>query len=442
MNKTIKTIIFAAAVALFSCAFAASKKSIVCATYPEYDWVMNILGDKAASFNVTLLQNNGTDLHSYQASIKDIAKISICDMLVFVGGESDEWVEKAVAEAKNKNMIVVNMMEALGDKVKEEEIVEGMQAEEEEEHERADHDDDHDHDAEDDQLGVERDDRVIADAEDAKDKGDEIPLLVEKGKAAFSGPELTGKPLGVIGLGAIGSLIANIAVKLGMNVIGFDPYLSVDAAWRLSRSVQHAVDVDEIFIKSDYISINVPFTERTKHMLDAAAFRKMKQGVRIINESRAEVVDDDAMLEALASGKVGKYITDFPNKKLIGVENVICMPHLGACTPESEEKSSVMAAHEMYDYLANGNIKNSVNFPDATLERMGTSRLCILHFNKPTMLNQFLQIACSTGLNVENMINKAYRDYAYAMIDLNGELSEEQVEALKSIPDVIRVRVV
>ena len=275
-----------------------------------------------------------------------------------------------------------------------------------------------------------------------KDKGDEIPLLVEKGKAAFSGPELTGKTLGVIGLGAIGSQIANIAVKLGMNVIGFDPYLSVDAAWRLSRSVQHAVDVDEIFIKSDYISVNVPFTESTKHMIDAAAFRKMKQGVRIINESRAEVVDDDAMLEALASGKVGKYITDFPNKKLIGVENVICMPHLGACTPESEERSSVMAAHEMYDYLVNGNIKNSVNFPDATLERMGTSRLCILHFNKPTMLNQFLQIACSTGLNVENMINKAYKDYAYAMIDLNGELSKEQVEALKSIPDVIRVRVV
>lgn len=147
MNKTIKTIIFAAAVALFSCAFAASKKSIVCVTYPEYDWVMNILGDKAASFNVTLLQNNGTDLHSYQASIKDIAKISVCDMLVFVGGESDEWVEKAVAEAKNKNMVVVNMMEALGDKVKEEEIVEGMQAEEEEEedeHEHADHDHDHD----------------------------------------------------------------------------------------------------------------------------------------------------------------------------------------------------------------------------------------------------------------------------------------------------------
>ena len=275
-----------------------------------------------------------------------------------------------------------------------------------------------------------------------KDQGDEIPALVEKGKAAFSGPELMGKTLGVIGLGAIGSLIANIAVKLGMNVIGHDPYLSVDAAWRLSRSVQHAVDADEIFMKSDYISINVPFTDSTKHMLDAAAFAKMKPGVRIINESRAEVVDDDAMLEALASGRVGKYITDFPNKKLIGAENVICMPHLGACTPESEEKSSVMAAHEMYDYLANGNIKNSVNFPDATLERMGVRRLCILHRNMPKMLNQFLEIACATGLNVENMINKAYGEYAYAMIDLNGELTAQQIEALRKIPEVIRVRVV
>lgn len=275
-----------------------------------------------------------------------------------------------------------------------------------------------------------------------KDEGDNIPTLVEKGKSAFSGPELTGKTLGVIGLGAIGSLIANIAVKLGMNVIGHDPYLSVDAAWRLSRSVKHAVDVDEVYMKSDYISINVPYTESTKEMLNAAAFQKMKPGVRIINESRGEVVNDDDMLEALASGKVGKYVTDFPNKKLIGAENVICMPHLGACTPESEEKSSVMAAHELFDYLENGNIKNSVNFPDATLERMGLRRLCILHRNVPKMLNHFLDIACSTGLNVDNMINKAYGEYAYAMIDLNGELSQEQIDALRAIPEVIRVRVV
>ena len=275
-----------------------------------------------------------------------------------------------------------------------------------------------------------------------KDEGDNIPNLVEKGKAAFSGPELMGKTLGVIGLGAIGSLIANIAVKLGMNVIGHDPYLSVDAAWRLSRSVEHAVDVDEVYMKSDYISINVPYTESTKGMLNAKAFAKMKPGVRIINESRGEVVNDDDMLDALASGRVGKYVTDFPNKKLIGVENIICMPHLGAVTPESEEKSSVMAAHELYDYLENGNNKNSDNFPDATLERMGLRRLCILHQNVPKMLNQFLDIACSTGLNVDNMINKAYGEYAYAMIDLNGELTSEQIAALRAIPEVIRVRVV
>lgn len=168
----------------------------------------------------------------------------------------------------------------------------------------------------------------------------------------------------------------------------------------------------------------------------------MKDGVRIINESRAEIVDDDAMLAAIASGRVGKYVTDFPNEKVVGVENIIALPHLGACTPESEEKSAVMAARELYDYLANGNIKNSVNFPDATLERMGVSRVCILHQNVPTMLNQFLEITCSTGLNVENMINKAYGAYAYAMIDLNGRLDDDQVAKIDRIPEVIRVRVV
>ena len=275
-----------------------------------------------------------------------------------------------------------------------------------------------------------------------KPEGDRIPELVAQGKAAFAGPELTGKTLGVVGLGAVGSLIANIAVKLGMNVIGYAPFLSVDAAWRLSRSVKHAVDVDEIYYKSDYISVNIPFTEANQKMIGKSALSKMKQGVRIINESRAEIIDDDAMLDALASGKVGKYVTDFPNKRLIGAENVICMPHLGACTPESEEKSSVMAAHELYDYLVNGNIKNSVNFPDATLERVGVSRLCILHENKPKMLNRFFDIACATGLNVDNMINKAYGAYAYALIDLNGNLTDDQIMRLRAIPEVIRVRVV
>ena len=265
---------------------------------------------------------------------------------------------------------------------------------------------------------------------------------VEKGKKQFVGNEIKGKTLGVIGLGAIGALIANAAVSLGMNVCGYDPYLSVDAAWRLSRDVKHEVNLDGIYAKADYISINVPYTDQTFHMLDARAFSKMKDGVRIINESRAEIVDDDAMLAAIASGRVGKYVTDFPNEKVVGVDNIIALPHLGACTPESEEKSAVMAARELYDYLANGNIKNSVNFPDATLERMGVSRVCILHQNVPTMLNQFLEITCSTGLNVENMINKAYGAYAYAMIDLNGRLDDDQVAKIDRIPEVIRVRVV
>lgn len=273
-------------------------------------------------------------------------------------------------------------------------------------------------------------------------RGKDIPALVEKGKSQFAGPELMGKTLGVIGLGAVGALIANAAVNLGMNVCGYDPYLSVDAAWRLSRDVKHEVNLDGIYAKADYISINVPYTDQTFHMLDAKAFSKMKDGVRIINESRAEIVDDDAMLAAIASGRVGKYVTDFPNEKVVGVENIIALPHLGACTPESEEKSAVMAARELYDYLANGNIKNSVNFPDATLERMGVSRVCILHQNVPTMLNQFLEITCSTGLNVENMINKAYGAYAYAMIDLNGRLDADQVAKIDRIPEVIRVRVV
>ena len=272
--------------------------------------------------------------------------------------------------------------------------------------------------------------------------GVDVTTVVEKGKAAFIGPELYKKTLGVIGLGAIGALIANAAVSLGMNVCGYDPYLSVDAAWRLSRDVKHEVNLDGIYAKADYISINVPYTDQTFHMLDARAFSKMKDGVRIINESRAEIVDDDAMLAAIASGRVGKYVTDFPNEKVVGVDNIIALPHLGACTPESEEKSAVMAARELYDYLANGNIKNSVNFPDATLERMGVSRVCILHQNVPTMLNQFLEITCSTGLNVENMINKAYGAYAYAMIDLNGRLDADQVAKIDRIPEVIRVRVV
>ncbi len=274
------------------------------------------------------------------------------------------------------------------------------------------------------------------------DRGDEIPALVEKGKSAFAGPELCGKNLGVIGLGAIGVLVASTALKLGMTVRGYDPYMSVESAWRLSRDVIHVDYLEEIFRTSDYISLNVPYNESTHHMIDAAAIAAMRPGVRIVNESRAEIVDDDAMIEGLASGKVGKYVTDFPNAKLVGVRNCITTPHLGACTPESEEKCSVMAAQEIYDYLKNGNIKNSVNMPNASLDRMGECRLCVIHRNVPHMINSILDLISARNINIEHMINKPRGEYAYTMIDLAERVNGEITGQIQQNPDVLRVRVV
>lgn len=272
-------------------------------------------------------------------------------------------------------------------------------------------------------------------------EGDRIPEIVEKGKASFAGPELKGKTLGVIGLGATGALIANIALELEMQVYGCDPFLSVDAAWRLSREVRHADDVHEIYEKSDYISLNVPYTQQTRRMIDAAAIRMMKNGVRIINESRAEVVDDEAMLAALDVGKVARYVTDFPNARLIGAPNVITLPHIGACTPESEDNCAVMAAREIYDYLKNGNIKNSVNMPCAYLERTGACRLCVLHRNVPNMINGFLDLISERSINIEHMINKARGEYAYTMIDLGEHIGPEIADRIRAQREVLRVRV-
>ena len=273
------------------------------------------------------------------------------------------------------------------------------------------------------------------------DRGDEIPALVEKGKSSFAGPELLGKTLGVIGLGAIGALVANIALELGMVVWGYDPFMSVDAAWKLSREVLHADDVDTIFREADYISINVPYNEQTHHMLDDAAFAKMKRGVRIVNESRAEVVDDEAMTRALDCGRVAKYVTDFPNKVILRAPNVIAMPHLGACTPESEDRCAEMAAMELYDYLLNGNIKNSVNLPDATLSRMGVCRLCVLHRNVPRMITRILDYISERNINVEHMINKPRGEYAYTIVDLGDRIGEEIAAPLRAMPEVLRVRI-
>ena len=272
-------------------------------------------------------------------------------------------------------------------------------------------------------------------------RGEEIPTLVEKGKSNFAGPELLGKTLGVIGLGATGALVANAALDLGMVVYGYDPFMSVNAAWQLSRDVLHADGIDDIFQNSDYISLNVPYTDSTHHLLDAAAFQKMRHGVRIINESRAEVVDDEAMTEALKSGKVGKYVTDFPNQTILQAPNVIAMPHLGACTPESEDRCAVMAARELYDYLLNGNIKNSVNLPDVSLSRMGVCRLCVIHHNVPKMINRILD-RLGVDVNVEHMINKPRGQYAYTMVDLGSPIDEITAESIRRMDHVLRVRVI
>ena len=274
------------------------------------------------------------------------------------------------------------------------------------------------------------------------DKGDEIPELVEKGKKDFAGPELLGKTLGVIGLGAIGALVANIALEFGMTVYGYDPFMSVESAWKLSREVKHAESLDELYEAADYISINVPYTPDTHNMLNAAAFAKMKKGVRIVNESRAEIVDDVDMTAALDSGRVGKYVTDFPNSVILKAPNVIAMPHLGACTPESEERCAQMAAQELIDYLENGNITNSVNMPNAGLSRMGVCRLCVFHRNVPRMLTNILDFISNRNINVEHMINKSRGEYAYTMLDLNKKLGPKTAESMRGMDNVLRVRVI
>lgn len=273
------------------------------------------------------------------------------------------------------------------------------------------------------------------------DRGAEIPKLVEKGKSAFIGPELMGKSLGVIGLGAVGALVANMALELGMVVYGHDPFMSVEAAWQLSREVIRCENIEDIYANSDYISINVPYTEQTAHMFNAEAFAQMRDGVRIVNESRGEVVDDEAMTAALKSGKVAKYVTDFPNEQILKAPNVIAMPHLGAVTPESEDRCAQMAALELYDYLLNGNIKNSVNLPNASLGRMGVCRLCVIHHNVPRMITRILDFISERNINVEHMINKPRDKYAYTIVDLGERIDNEVADAIRGMKDVLRVRV-
>lgn len=270
-------------------------------------------------------------------------------------------------------------------------------------------------------------------------EGDAIAKLVEKGKSNFVGPEIQGKTLGIIGLGAIGVRVANAAHALGMNVIGYDPYLSIDSAWHLTRAAHKANDIETVLAESDYISVHVPATKDTKGMFNADAFRKMKKGVRLLNFSRGELVDTDAVIAAINDGVVASYVTDFANEALLKAENVIVMPHLGASTPESEDNCAVMAANELKNFLENGNIVNSVNFPACDMGEVCGSRVTIAHKNVTSMLSQISAVFTNKGINIENLMNKSKGDYAYTMIDTHGEIDETIVSELKGIEGVIRV---
>ena len=271
--------------------------------------------------------------------------------------------------------------------------------------------------------------------------GVDVTTVVEKGKAAFIGPELYKKTLGVIGLGAIGSLVANIALSLGMDVYGYDPFLSVDAALRLDRHVHVVKNVDELYRVSDYITIHIPYNNSTKDFINAESIAKMKGQVRILNLARGGLVNDDDMIQALESGRVARYVTDFPDEKIAVAAHVVALPHLGASTPESEENCARMAADQLKDYLLNGNIKNSVNLPNVAQEWSGISRVCLIHQNIPAMLTKITSILSKEGVNVENLTNKSKKDYAYTMVDLNSRIKDKVAEELRAIPGMIRVRV-
>ena len=273
-------------------------------------------------------------------------------------------------------------------------------------------------------------------------KGQEdIGKKVEKGKSNFAGPEISGKTLGVIGLGAIGVLVANAAMSLGMKVIGYDPFLSVKAALSLKPGVKTVTDVNDLYAASDYITIHVPYNADTKGTICEKSIAVMKDGVRILNFARGELADTAAVLAAVESGQIACYITDFPSDELIGVKNVICVPHLGASTPESEDNCAVMAASELIDYIENGNIRNSVNFPNAEMNAAGT-KICVLHKNVPAVISEITTILGKASINIDNMINASKKDYAYTLIDAAGNISEDIAAKLSAAENVIKVRVI
>ena len=281
-------------------------------------------------------------------------------------------------------------------------------------------------------------DWVKANKEDAG-----IAKAAEKAKKAFAGTEIKGKKLGVIGLGAIGVQVANAAVALGMDVLGYDPYLSVNAAWNVSTKVKHVLAVEDIYKECDFITIHVPLLDSTKGMISKEAIAMMKENVIVLNFARDTLVDEAAMVEALKAGKVRKYVVDFPNPTTAGVENCIVIPHLGASTAESEDNCAVMAVQEVIDYIENGNITHSVNYPDCNMGVCtGVARIAILHKNIKNMIGQYSSVLGEAGVNIADMTNKSRNDYAYSLLDLDAPATADVVEKLAAIDGVLKVRVI
>ena len=273
-------------------------------------------------------------------------------------------------------------------------------------------------------------------------KGDEIDKLVEKGKSDFAGPEIKGKRLGVIGLGAIGVMVANDAVALGMEVLGYDPFISVDAAWRLDRSVKQAKSQEALIAECDYISVHVPLTDKTKGMFNKERFATMKKGVRLLNFSRGDLVNSEDLIAALADGTLEAYVTDFPTDALLKQDKVIAFPHLGASTPEAEDNCAVMAVIQTRNFLEKGNIKNSVNFPECELDFRAKTRLVIANKNIPNMVGQITGVLAAEKINISDMINKHKGELAYNIIDADGDISGGAVDKIRAIEGVIMARVI
>jgi len=273
-------------------------------------------------------------------------------------------------------------------------------------------------------------------------KGNEVPKLIEKGKSQFAGPEIKGKRLGVIGLGAIGVMVANDARALGMKVTGYDPFISVESAWHLSSDIARAKGPEEIYSNSDYITLHVPLADSTRNMINREAFKRMKKGTRLLNFARGGLVNEEDLGQAINDGTLACYVTDFVTERLLKMDNVIAIPHLGASTPEAEDNCAVMAVNQIKDYLEKGIVRNSVNFPSCEMDFNGKKRILIINRNVPAMVGQITSVLADAGVNISDMINKSRGDLAYNIIDIDNDIDEKDIEKIRSIDGIIRVRVI